>query len=308
MNAKISLVGYTGFVGSNLVDKCNFYGLYNSSNIKEAFGSNPDVLIYAGLRAEKYIANKYPERDLESVNIAINNIKMINPKKVVLISTIDVYNNFLNVNEDYVENKDKLLPYGRNRLIFEEWIENNYEDYCIIRLPGLYGQNIKKNFIYDMIYKIPMKLTKNKYLEIYKNNSNIQYFYKLDGWGFYTCKSLSEDEHEKLLKILEDVNFSALNFTDSRGIYQFYNLNYLWKHIKICLEKKIKRINMATEPISIGDLHQFVTNRIFENQIIDPPPFYNFKTKHSNVFGGDNGYIFNRSTVLAEIKNFIESY
>ncbi len=56
-----ALVGYTGFVGSNLYAAGHFDAVYNSKNIEESHGTNPDLLIYAGLRAEKYLANNDPE-------------------------------------------------------------------------------------------------------------------------------------------------------------------------------------------------------------------------------------------------------
>ena len=52
-----SLVGYTGFVGNNLDAATNFEGRYNSKNISDAFGTAPDLLIYAGVTAAKYPAN-----------------------------------------------------------------------------------------------------------------------------------------------------------------------------------------------------------------------------------------------------------
>ena len=87
MNA---LVGYTGFVGSNLYRSYKFDKIYNSKNIEESFGTNPDLLVYAGVRAEKYLANNNKEKDYEIILNAEDNIKKINPKKIVLISTIDV--------------------------------------------------------------------------------------------------------------------------------------------------------------------------------------------------------------------------
>ena len=41
------IVGYTGFVGSNIVLAHEFEGKFNSKNIKEAYGGNPDLLVYA---------------------------------------------------------------------------------------------------------------------------------------------------------------------------------------------------------------------------------------------------------------------
>ena len=62
MNA---LVGYTGFVGSNIYASGEFDSVYNSKNIESAVGTGPDLLVYAGVRAEKFLANNAPEKDLE---------------------------------------------------------------------------------------------------------------------------------------------------------------------------------------------------------------------------------------------------
>ena len=117
-----AIVGYTGFVGSNICDTTEFDAYYNSKNIEEAFGTCPDLLVYSGVRAEMFLANKYPEKDLEIIENAIDNIKRINPRRVVLISSIAVYNQTYDVDEDTIINKDESTAYGRNRRILEEWV------------------------------------------------------------------------------------------------------------------------------------------------------------------------------------------
>ena len=79
----ISIVGYTGFVGGNIYLSAGnkIEKIYNSKNIEEAYGTKPDLLIYAGLRAEKYLANNAPEKDMDLIINAENNIERINPKK-----------------------------------------------------------------------------------------------------------------------------------------------------------------------------------------------------------------------------------
>ena len=52
------IVGYTGFVGSNIVLAHEFEGKFNSKNIKEAYGGNPDLLVYAGDVFGKYSTRK----------------------------------------------------------------------------------------------------------------------------------------------------------------------------------------------------------------------------------------------------------
>lgn len=300
-----SLVGYTGFVGSNLAKKTDFDKLYNSKNISESFNTRPDLLVYAGLRAEKFLANKEPEKDYENVLEAIENIKKINPKKIILISTVDVYKTPINVDEEsLIETKD-LHPYGLNRSKLEKWIENNYKNYLIVHLPGLYGENIKKNFIYDLINPVPSMLAESKFLELSeKDKLIIKYYLKQDN-GFYKCKEIDGLEKDILKKYFEKVGFSSLNFTDSRGIFQFYNLAYLWNHIEIALNKGIKKLNLATEPISINELYEYLKKSDFNNKITNIPPHYDFKTKYFEVFGGQNGYIFDKNFVLEDIKKFI---
>lgn len=299
------LVGYTGFVGSNLAMQCRFDGLFNSKNIEKAYGKNPDLLVYSGVPAQKFIANSNPKKDFETIQNAIENIKKINPKKVVLISTIDIYKNPINVDEDSHIISEDLEAYGKNRFYLEEWIKENYKDYLIIHLPGLYGKNIKKNFIYDLIKIIPNMLKEEKFNELVKKDNFISSFYIKDENGFYKCKNLSIEETKDLKKYFNKIGFSALNFTDSRGIYQFYNLAYLWEHIQIALNKHLKILNLATEPVSIKELYKYIIGKDFKNEINSNIAHYNFKTKYEKLFGGKNGYIFDKNFVLEDIKNFI---
>ena len=48
----------------------------------------------------------------------------------------------------YVEiNIDKLTTYGKNRLLLEQFVEKNYDNYLIVRLPALFGKGLKKNLL-----------------------------------------------------------------------------------------------------------------------------------------------------------------
>lgn len=303
-----SLVGYTGFVGSNIYNYGEFDNVYNSKNIESAYDTNPDLLVYSGISAEKYLANRNPEEDYKKIESAIYNIKRINPASIVLISTIDVYKRPIDVDENSMIETEGLEPYGLNRYYLEKWVEENFENSLIVRLPGLYGINIKKNFIYDIIHRIPFMLTNDKIAEISEIKSDIYEFYDLQDNGFYKCKQLDR-EQMKLLKnffILSD--FSALNFTDSRGRFQYYNLKYLWHHIEIALSNNIKKLNLATEPILISELYNYLTGMKFENEILKSIPDYRFKTIHDDAFNGCDGFICNKDFVKIDIKQFIEEY
>lgn len=300
------LVGYSGFVGSNLCSKEQFDGLYDAKNVEQSYGTNPEILVYSGVPAQKFMANKFPEEDFKVIEGAIENIKKINPKKIVLISTIDVYKEPIDVDEDFEISTEDLQPYGKNRYYLEQWIKENFEDYLIVHLPGLYGKNIKKNFIYDLINVIPSMLKEEKYLELININNFIEKYYENQENGFYKLIEVNEEEKKELKNYFNKIGFSALNFTDSRGKFQFYNLGFLWGHIEKALENNIKVLNLATEPVEVSEIYEYIKNEKFVNEITNNIPNYNYKTKYDYLFSGKNGYIFDKEFILEDIKRFIE--
>ena len=303
----VSLVGYTGFVGSNIYSSGNFDEVYNSRNILQAYGTNPDLLIYSGLPAEKYLANNNPKKDMELILGAEKNISLINPKKLVLISTIDVFKSPINVNENTMIDTKNLHPYGYNRYLLENWVRENYKDALIVRLPALFGENIKKNFIYDLINIIPTMLKEDKFKELLILDKEIEKYYKIQDNGFYKVKNLNKIEKEILKEKFKNLNFTALNFTDSRSQYQFYPLDRLWKDINICLKNDIRLWHPATEPITSKEIYEYVVGQKFSNKLESVPIFYDYKTLFYKVFSGENGYILNKNQVLKKIKEFVLS-
>jgi len=296
------IVGYTGFVGSNLCLSHDFTYLINSKNIETAFGKCPDTLIYSGVPAEMFIANNFPQKDKEIIENAKNNIRKINPKRVVLISTVAVYDCTKEVDEDYEPKADNLTAYGRNRLELEKWVENNYEQHLIVRLPAIFGENLKKNFIYDYINFIPAMLTEAKYEDLSQKDLIIKNsYYQLEN-GFYKCRDLSQSERNALKASFKAVGFSALNFTDSRSVYQFLWLKNLYQYICESIDKGIKKINLVTPPVSVEELYSYLTGEKFENITAKAPFDYNIKTKHFN-----SGYIMTKDEELAQIKQYIDS-
>lgn len=302
----IALVGYTGFVGSNIYEGSNgnIDKVYNSKNIEEAFGTNPELLIYAGLRAEKYLANNAPEKDMALIEQAEENITKINPKKLVLISTIDVFKNPVDVDETASIETENLHPYGYNRYQLELWVREKYPDALIIRLPGLFGINIKKNFIYDYINVIPFMLKEDKFEELASKDEDLKRFYNLQDNGFYKV-NVQESDRELLKDKFRKLGFSALNFTDSRSIYQFYNLARLWDDIQLALHNDIKMWHPATEPVSAAEVYEYIAGKPFINELKGIPANYDYKTVHAEIFGGKNGYICDKGQILSEIKEFV---
>lgn len=308
---KKALVGYTGFVGSNIYESGVFDAVYNSKNIEQAYGTHPDLLVYAGLRAEKYLANQAPEKDRELIEEAMENIRKIAPNRLVLISTVDVWKNPNGKTEKDEVDTTELHAYGYNRYCLERWVREKYPDAVIVRLPGLFGSNIKKNFIYDYISIIPFMLKEEKFEELsiksVKFGADLREYYEQQENGFYRCKALEREKKAELRRIFEKLDFTALNFTDSRNVYQFYPLHRLWDDIQILLMNDIRLWHPATEPVSAQEVYRYLAGRDFENILSTFPVCYDFKTEYAETFGGKNGYICTKAEILEQIKFFVES-
>jgi nucleoside-diphosphate-sugar epimerase len=146
-----ALIGYTGFVGSNLLRQRSFDACFNSSNIDQIAGRSFDLVVCCGARAEKWKANADPEADLDNIEALARALANVNATKLVLISTIDVFLNPVGVDEDSPTPISGLHAYGRNRRRLEQIVAGRFDAH-VIRLPALYGRGLKKNAIYDLLH------------------------------------------------------------------------------------------------------------------------------------------------------------
>jgi nucleoside-diphosphate-sugar epimerase len=146
-----ALIGYTGFVGSNLLRQRSFDACFNSSNIDQIDGRSFDLVVCCGARAEKWKANADPEGDLDNIERLTRALANVNATKLVLISTVDVFVNPVGVDEDSPTPMTGLHAYGRNRRRLEQIVASRFDAH-VVRLAGLYGPGLKKNAIYDLLH------------------------------------------------------------------------------------------------------------------------------------------------------------
>ena len=244
-----AIVGYTGFVGLNLQQFYKFDYFYNSKNFSEAKNKSFNIIFFCGVPAVKWYANKNPEEDFNILEDIKSILDYVETKKIILISTIDVYEDVTSgVDEDHKINYQDNHTYGKNRFLFEEYIKNRFNDYNIIRLPGLFGKGLKKNIIYDLIHNnnindIPI----NSYFQWYfldwlKND--IEVILKND---IKICNLFTEPLSTKIIiKIFKEVynidyEFQIKYFSDEKSI-KIYNLctkynNYFNSEKKYILDK-----------------------------------------------------------------------
>ncbi|CAN2228762.1 hypothetical protein MCERE85_01413 [Candidatus Nanopelagicaceae bacterium] len=169
-----ALIGSTGYVGGHLQKTFEFTHKYNRANIEQIQGLNTDLLICAGLPAEKWKANSDAESDWSNMAKLAQMISSVNADAAVLISTIDVYQPAIDVTEDMAPSYDGVDAYGRNRAWFESFFTSQFSNTIVVRLPGLFSSNLKKNLIYDLI--------NNRFDHYLSVNQNSKYqFYDMTG-------------------------------------------------------------------------------------------------------------------------------
>lgn len=246
-----ALIGYTGFVGSNIEKQGSFDDVYNSKNIADIEGKEYDLVVSSANRAEMWRINQEPEKDLAEINEYISHIVKAKIGKLVLISTVGVYKNPNGANEDTVIDTEGLTPYGTNRYYLEQFCKDNF-DTTIVRLPGLFGDGLKKNVIYDLLH-----------------DNNVDRIHK-------------------------------------DGVYQYYNLDNIYKDIQIALDNNLPLVNLATPPVSTSEVAKYAFGIDFVNSPADvTPAHWDMHSKYTSLYGGDENYLYTKQQELDDIKKFV---
>jgi nucleoside-diphosphate-sugar epimerase len=154
------IVGGNGLTGSAFVRYLEQLGeeykIIQKENKEIFFGKSCDTLIYANGNALKYKANQDPYFDfMASVASVAEYVNKIHFKKIILLSSVDVYSNKDSeqyTEESSIKNEKELDMYGYHKLLAENYVMNKAKNYLIFRLPSLVGRGLKKNQVYDFMH------------------------------------------------------------------------------------------------------------------------------------------------------------
>ncbi|MFC4140321.1 MULTISPECIES: NAD-dependent epimerase/dehydratase family protein [unclassified Microbacterium] len=144
-----ALLGYTGFVGSNLLDAHAFDDLYNTSNIADIAGKEYDLVVTTANRADSFRINTHGADDRAEIDALVDTVLTAKIRRLVLISTVCVYPAGGAPDESTALSEAGLTPYGANRLHQERRFQHAV-DTTVIRLPQLYGSRLRKGVVYDL--------------------------------------------------------------------------------------------------------------------------------------------------------------
>ena len=300
------LVGSTGFVGGNLLAAYPFDAAYHSTDVQNGFGRDNGLVVYAGVPAAMYLANADPAADLAVMASARENLRRLAPKKVVLISSICVFADSRGKTEADEPTPEGLAPYGANRLQLERWVREDWPDALIVRLPALYGKGLKKNFLYDLHTITPALLRPDKYRQLAAESELVRIAYEDAGNGFY--KLSGKADPAALRAWFAAAPFNALAFTDSRSVYQFYDLARLWRDIRTALDADLRVLHLATPPLSAARVYEAFTGKTFTNHLPGAPFDYDLRTRHAALLGGAGEYLCTEPECLTAVCDFLKNW
>jgi nucleoside-diphosphate-sugar epimerase len=145
-----ALIGPSGFIGTNLKAQRSFDDLFDANEIQELAGRSFDLVVCSGPTPEKWRANADPSADRDNIECVISALEQANIAKLVVISTVEVFLNPQDVDEDSPVPTAGLHPYGRNRRWLEQIAAARF-DALVVRLPSLYGPGLNKNVLFDLM-------------------------------------------------------------------------------------------------------------------------------------------------------------
>ncbi|MBX9655566.1 pyridine nucleotide transhydrogenase [bacterium] len=101
------------------------------------------------------------------------------------------------------------------------------------------------------------------------------------------------------------IHHNELEKVNAASVYQFYNLDHLWGDISIATSAGLSVINFSAAPTSIREVAQHAFGIDFHNDPGTPAANYDMRSKHAELFGGKDGYLYSKEQVLADLKSFV---
>jgi hypothetical protein len=309
------LIGYTGFVGGQLAGQSTFSAVFNSANIAELAQQEFDTLVCAAAPGSMFEANKFPDRDQAKIQALIDELSKVRTSRFILISSIAVLEDFAGGDDEGTTAFQEELAYGRHRRALEAFVEETFEESLVARLPALFGQGLRKNFIFDLLNPIPTFLTEAKRARLpvildRQLCEQLTGLYAPDpATGMLKLDRAALDADPARAALDEAVithGFSATQFHNPETTYQYYNMNRLWSDIDVALQAGLSHIHLVSEPLKAARIHYRLTGRDMPES--DARQHHeDMRTRHAELWGKQSPYLEEGDTVLDQLAAFYAS-
>jgi hypothetical protein len=307
-----AIIGSTGFVGGHLLRQHAFEGRFNSRTIQHAVGQAYGTVVCAAAPGSMFEANRFPEQDKARIEALIGYLSTIHARKLVLISSIAVLADCAGGEDEGTSSYVTNLAYGRNRRALEVFCTERFESCLVVRLPALFGEGLKKNFLFDILNPMPSMVSEAAWAELSKRlpaelRAGLSAFY---AWS--DSLKLFVIDREALTATgrraaydtaVTELGMSAVGFTNPNTRFQYYDMNRLWADIELCLDRAIDVIHLAPEPLMAGEIFAALTGRPMPESAARLHR-EDMRTRHAAVFGREGNYIAGSTETMDLLKQF----
>lgn len=311
-----AIIGSSGFVGGHLLGQHAFGAKFNSRNIRDAVGETFETVVCAAAPGSMFEANRYPDQDKARITALIEHLSTIRVQRFVLISSIAVLANCGSRNDEATSSFEVGLAYGRNRRKLEAFCADHFARCLVIRLPALFGRDLKKNFIFDILNPMPSMLTAARLAEL-ADRLPIQLRAGLsgiycwnDGLEFFVIdrRALAATGRRTAYDAaVTELGLSAVGFTNPNSRFQYYDITRLWAHIELCLDRDLDVIHLAPEPIVVAEIFTELTGGIM-SQNAAQLRYEDMWTCHAALFGREGPYIAGSTEIMELLKRFVAEH
>ncbi len=307
-----ALIGHSGFVGGNLLRQHRFDGLFNSTNVAEISGQSFNTLVCSAVPATMWLANNNPDADRANILDLFERLITVQADRFVLVSTIGVYKDASMPVDENTTDYQTELAYGRHRREFEQLVTEHFPSTLILRLPALFGLNLKKNFLFDILNPVPSFLKQEVFETVLdgvtasQKDLVLRSFLKDETagmWRFERTEYGLGVTGSELGTIFENAQLSAIQFTHCDSMFQFYGLNRLWQDIEQAQNADIDVLNLATEPLRAGDIYRALKGRKMTAQTA-PIVMQDMRSCHSEHWSRDDGYLSGGDDIMSDLQVF----
>ena len=304
-----ALIGYTGFVGTTLRRSLACDALYNSANVEQIADERFDEVICAAAPATMWQANRDPAGDRANIRRLFDALARAEAGRVILISTIAVLADPAAANTESRAAFEAEKPYGRHRRELEELVTAHFPHAHVVRLPALFGPGLRKNFVFDLVNPVPSFLRPPAFATLAQVTGpelagrHYRWDEALGMWALNRAALAASADRAALTAAVEDAGLAARTFTNSSSSFQYYNMDRLAGDLARITAAGLATVNISSAPLAAADLCRELTGHAFANPA--PPVVHeDMRSDHAALWGGHDGYLYDRASVLADLKAF----
>ena len=307
-----ALIGHTGFVGAALSGQHSFPAKFNSRNVDTIHEQRFDTVVCAAAPGSMLQANSAPERDRAAIEMLREQLRGVEARRFVLISSIAVLADFAGGDDENTQAFQEALAYGRHRQMLEAFCETRFDNCLVVRLPALFGPGLRKNFVFDLMNPVPTMLPEVRLetmlarLPAELHNALAARYAPDAATDMLRLDRTALDADPRrpaLDAAVRAAGMSATQFHNPDTTYQYYDMARLWADIGTALGAGLRHLHLAVAPLRAGDIHA----RLLGAPMPDTGAklhHEDMRTRHAGLWGRTGPYLEDADSVLDKLDAF----